>query len=349
MGPYLWRRPGMKSGMTRAKWKLLFAILLVLAGLAMAACFGSYLHSRNRMANEGFYQDRAARPGKSNVVVGIASVMRKPIDLPLWFRHHRNVLGVQRFYIRLEDAGEVSLEEEFLKLSPLTQGAVRYELGHSDFKERDNFKSLQQRQIEFVNRSLQHAKDDGVDVLFHIDSDDLLDGSLEFLKSIPENVKCLHIENVEALYEESNATKQPGCFSATKFIRCAAADAEPGNNAQCVSYINGKGAAIVSAVPDVQLDGPHRFSYRGSVDGADFVFKVPQDTLRVLHFDSCSFASWVEKFHNLSGHSPTPEDKIPFPYYTESIEAAKQAYAVYVRHKFKDAKGFVQGTVLERP
>jgi len=240
--------------------------------------------------------------------VAIACLMRKPVDLSQWLEHHRQ-LGVSHFYIRLEDTRE---QEDFLK----AQDDVSLTIAESD-KSGNNYETLQTRQIEYVNKSLKDAKTLKIDWMFHIDADELLHGSLNFLDTLDSKYKNVWMENAEAIFNLDKKDQQNStCFSTSKFLRCS-------NGAPCRSYVNGKAGGRV--VDGVGLKGPHNFHYRGKHTG-DHVFNIPFNTLHVLHFDSCSFSAWVEKFHHLGKKK---NDKIPFTYYNESINAVEQAFNTY--------------------
>lgn len=137
--------------------------------------------------------------------IAIATMMRKPIDLPLWLKHHRT-LGINLFFIRLEDSPGW---EDYLHSQP----DVIYEIGQSEI---NNYLTQQHRQINFVNQTIKKCKQKNIQWLFHIDSDELLNGSLDFLKNIPQHIKCLTYENAEALFDEN----EQHCFSAKTFLRC---------------------------------------------------------------------------------------------------------------------------------
>lgn len=237
--------------------------------------------------------------------VAIVALVRKPPDITLWLNKLRDI-GVVHFFLRVEDTIEL---KEFL----IKQQDVTFEMGTSS--KENNYESLQRRQISFVNNSIQMAASMDIDWIFHIDSDELLEGSFEFLDTLDPHYKCVKIENAEAIYSENQET----CFSSKKFIRCS----EKG--AMCRSYVNGKaGARVISGV---HLAGPHDFGYKGVVGGDD-TYKVPFDELHVLHFDSCTFGSWIEKFYHL-GKNGTDT---PFQYYNDSIEQVKKAYETYKKY-----------------
>jgi hypothetical protein len=246
---------------------------------------------------------------KAPVKVAIAALMRKPIDLMLWLEHHRKEAGVYRFYIRLEDSPGVAA---FLR----TQPDVWFVEAESDRE--NNYTTLQKRQIEFVNMVLPMARADGVDWVFHTDVDELIEGnSVKVLGALPDTVLVGKLENAEAVYGE----EEPTCFSAKKFIRCSA-------GGPCTAYANGKGCGRTA--DGVQLIGPHDFGYKGKIDDA-VTQRIPFDNLHVLHYDSCTIGSWLEKFQHLSKSAKL--DEIVFPYYKKSIEAAQGAVAVYKEHK----------------
>jgi hypothetical protein len=142
-----------------------------------------------------------------------------------------------------------------------------------------------------------------------MDCDELLDGSLDEIHRLPEKVRTFWMENVEAVYEDI-PKKDDKCFAAATFRKCS----EEG--VRCVSYVNGKGGGRVA--PDVTLGGPHRFV--SSMSGAE---DKKLSSLIIKHYESCDFDSYKKKFMHLAQNDATM--KIPFSYYNESIEAAKEA------------------------
>lgn len=271
-------------------------------------------------------QQESVNPNtKSPVKVAIAALMRKPIDIMLWLEHHRKEAGMYRFYIRLEDSPGVAA---FLK----TQPDVWFVESESDRE--NNYTTLQKRQIEFVNMVLPMARNDGVDWVFHTDVDELIEGNAAtVLGSLPANTLVGKVENAEAVYSE----EEPTCFSAKKFIRCSA-------GGPCTAYVNGKGCG--RTVEGVELIGPHDFGYKGKIDN-DVTKRIPFDDLHVLHYDSCTIGSWLEKFQHLSKSAKL--DEIVFPYYKKSIEAAQKAVTVYKEHKMDTGKEMNPAWTYTRP
>ncbi len=258
------------------------------------------------------WRQRDSLPTKNHPIkVGIAVLMRKPTDVNLWFEHHRNA-GISRFYVRLEDSPSVAA---YLR----TLDDVYFEEGESDPE--NNYTTFQTRQREFVNKMLPIARSDGMEWLFHIDVDELLEGDiLKTLGNIPKTQLIGKLKNAEAVYGEG----EPTCFSAKKFIRCD-------KGGPCTAYVNGKGVGRV--VDGVTLGGPHDFVYKGKVDPA-VTYQIPFDDLHVLHYDSCTLGTWLEKFAHMSKKAKL--DDIVFPYYKKSIEVAVKAKELYRENKMRE-------------
>ena len=250
-------------------------------------------------------------PKRTGSKIGIVVLMRKPADVALWFEHHRNA-GITHFYVRAEDSPAVVA---YLK----TQPDVYYEEGVSDPE--NNYTTFQKRQREFTNKMLIKAAADGLEWVFHIDVDELLEGDIaKTLDGVPKDMLIGKLKNAEAVYSEN----EPTCFSAKKFIRCD-------KGGPCQAYVNGKGVA--RPVAGVTLGGPHDFVYNGIVD-AKVTYQIPFDNLHVLHYDSCTLGTWLEKFSHMSKKAKL--DDIVFPYYKKSIEVAVKAKEVYKEAKMRE-------------
>jgi len=262
--------------------------------------------------------------GRANrLPIAIASMMRNPVDLPLWLKYHRN-LGISRFFIRLEDSPSW---EEYLQTAP----DVVVEIGTSD-DSGNNYSTVIDRQIVFVNKVLRdNAAAEDIDWIIHIDSDELLHGDLTAVSSLPPTAKTVKFINAEAIFEEPK--KRDTCFTAKKFLRCD-------QGAPCKSYVNGKGGGRTRD-PHVFMAGPHDFGYRGT-ETAETNYKVPFEQLHVLHFEGCTFSGWVDKYYHMSKND---RGDMPFPYYKESIQAAKRAHELYKENKMPDPTQFNAGQV----
>ena len=228
--------------------------------------------------------------------IGVVSMMKSPKNIETWLETHRQ-LGITRFYIRLEDTPSV---EEYLA----EQLDVYMQIGKSTGL--NEYTDKQRRQDDWVNEALAIAKTDGVTWLIQIDSDELLEGDLDEIRALPDNVRTFWMQNVEAKYAKiPQAADQ--CFAAARFINCA-------EESGCVSYANGKGGGRVA--DDVRANRSHRFST--SITGTE---EPKLSKVIVQHFESCDFDLYVEKYRGLAKQDR--DEDIPFPYYNDSIAAAK--------------------------
>jgi len=226
--------------------------------------------------------------------IGIVSMMKNPKNIETWLKIHRN-LGIKRFYIRLEDTPELV---EFLKSQSDVKTDISQSTGVNEYVE------IQNRQAKMVDKALQDGRNDGIDWLIHIDSDEILKGNLEEIANLPETTRTFWMQNYEALYSNVPA-EEDNCFRAKKFVNCSVD--------KCVSYANGKGGGRTTV--DVSVAGPHRFQ-SSQEDNA------PRLNMIVEHYESCDFEKYKEKYLNLS--KQTTNNNIPFPYYNDSIAAAKK-------------------------
>ena len=274
-------------------------------------CIGALIITQKKYLTERFVNNIPK--------VAVIALVRRPVDFSLWLSKLREI-GISHFFLRIEDTPSL---EEFLK----TQKDISFKMGASSTG--NNYESLQQRQVEFVNKSIKAAEELNIKWVFHIDSDELLEGSLTFLDSLEPKFKCVKMENVEAVYSET----EESCFSSKKFVKCK----EIG--AKCRSYVNGKSGARVES--GVALAGPHDFSYNGAVNNQTITYIVPFEKLHVLHYDSCTFGSWAEKFSHLSKENAT---STPFKYYNESIEQTQTAFATYKKHTMNADKSHIYTT-----
>jgi hypothetical protein len=205
--------------------------------------------------------------------IGIISMMKEPKDIETWLEKHRD-LGIRHFYIRLEETPDLEL---FLKSQP----DVTVRSGESNGV--NEYEDIQKRQNKWVNEAFQMAALDNTQVkwLIHIDSDELLQGDLDQIEALPDDVRTFWMQNLD----------------------------------KCVSYGNGKSGGRVA--PDVSANGPHRM--KTSITGSSMP-KLPG--LFVQHYESCNFEIYKKKFKRLAVQDRKLD--IPFPYYNESIDAARR-------------------------
>jgi hypothetical protein len=198
-------------------------------------------------------------------------------------------MGIARFYIRLEDTPELV---EYFRSQPDVHLVV------ADSKSADEYADLMTRQSQMVDMSLELSKKDGIDWLIHIDCDEVLDGNLDEIRTLPGDVGTFWMQNYEAMYDAIPKTAD-NCFKAEKFKNCA--------TEMCASYANGKGGGKVGVS---RAHGPHRFTSNQQ--------EVKLTNVTVKHFESCDFDQYIAKYKRLA---KSDTSKIPFSYYKESIQA----------------------------
>jgi len=288
-------------------WFILIVLIILFAFLINHGCCkpSFKVPSLKVPSLEGFDSD-----SNQPVRFGIVSMMKRPDNIEHWFRHHRG-MGIRRFYIRLEETEDM---EDWFRAQPdvvLTIGKSR---GVNEYQD------IQKRQGTMVTEALGDALADGsLDWLIHMDADELLEGSLDAIGSLPESVRTCWMENEEAVYD--GIPSDSICFQAVRFRNC-----QQENDMPCASYVNGKGAGRVA--PDVEFGGPHRFRSTGG-DQPNYGRRLTG--LKVRHYESCNYDSYKMKFSNLANESnsndskvkSSTDEKIPFSYYNEAIQAVK--------------------------
>lgn len=137
-----------------------------------------------------------------------------------------------------------------------------------------------------------------IDWLFLLDDDELLQlfVPLALISSAaPLGTACLHFENLEAA---------PSSAASANVFRDVPEFVARGR----LAYANGKSAGHTSQSAWL---GCHFF--RGPVH------EVPRAQGQILHYESCTFAIWAEKFRRQRFMPAEVLAEIPFPFYRDSI------------------------------
>jgi hypothetical protein len=241
--------------------------------------------------------------GASGPKVIVCTMSRHPIDFERWLDHHFRV-GVDTVYVRFEETPEI---EETILRHPRQKDIIR-EYAPAPLKdEQRNWNRQAQRQIEFCNRVLRGCPR-GTWV-FHIDDDELLyprSGNIKkYLRSVQTDTENIYIRTIEAVYPSVNTGDS--CFNTTnRFVMCDTRNL-------CTSYYDGKSGT--RARPGAELaGGVHRFKGKS--------YEPPVSDIAVLHFESCSFRRWKDKFTNLN--SRNPEIHPSFRFANESLRKIRE-------------------------
>lgn len=290
-------------------------------------------HLRNKFVNaERDYLMKMAE----NVKVGIAAMVTCSPDFEFWLGFHLNYLKIDLLVLGVEDC------EELRPLLTKYGDKIHATFHHKDDIDiRDNYHSMMPRQNITVSRGLDMAKDRNVQFLFHIDADELLyvgpghanlpvanESDPTSTQGVPRWVLLrkhlmdvepvysnIHMHNYEAVYPNVNFDRPNECFNTDKFLDCQYLG-------KCKNYGNGKSVARVGSegfgywMGGIKFHGPHYFTGRS--------FQMPNHRLAVLHFDSCTFEQYMRKFRLLAQASEDDINKIPFPFYKQTIAQIKR-------------------------
>jgi len=254
----------------------------------------------------------------------VVMVSRRPPDVRTWLRYHLEYAGVEHVFMQLEDTPH--FQETFASLPPaLQQRVTRWDGSTSpggDQRPFDDYKSLQDRQIAVMMHARAEAKKMGLDWLVHIDDDELLYTPShrkvgDVLANLPAAYEQAFVPNVEAVYKSPEVKS---CFVEAKEANL--------NVFTFVSYANGKSAVRVNAPEDVVPAGPH-FWHKASgedISGMHLDKEPFGAPLMVLHYESCPFQRWKDKFWELSNTAEDRINAIPFAFYKDSIRTSRKCH-----------------------
>lgn len=249
--------------------------------------------------------------------VAIVLLSRHPPDLRRWLAYHVNYMGVEHVFMLIEDTPE--LDKLWQSLPAALQSHVTLWRGsppqpEGDQRPADDYESLQARQVRTMAAAKVAAANMGISWLIHIDDDELLYAPVQrsvgsILAAMPAGFDQAYIPNVEAVYPSPDIKS---CFSETRSVNQ--------NPVTFVSYANGKAAVRVSN-PDAVPAGPHMWktASRGDLASIHMTKEPFGSPLMVVHFESCPFARWEDKYWELGNTSPQKIRKIPFRFYKDSI------------------------------
>jgi hypothetical protein len=247
--------------------------------------------------------------GRTHSRVAIATMVTTQPDFQHWITYHLGL--VDRIYLKIENA------QEIVELASRYPEKIYYEVTDDGNQTKlNNYFTQMDRQKEFVDRMIKKAKSEGIDYMFHIDADELISSSSDLrshLTSVPQDTACIHFKNFEAVFKNNTH-----CFQAVKFMDC--------QREACTSYANGKSCAVIKNDPT--FNGPHYFSGK--------VYEMDDNKIKILHFDSCTYDAWKQKFSRMTKTKP---GDIPLTFYKNSIELMSKNPTDDEMLKFyKDAK-----------
>jgi hypothetical protein len=271
-------------------------------------------------------QKPSVAPGRAGVA--IVMLTRRPQNYDEWLRYHLGYMKVDHVFVQVEESPELdddapiwkSLPAEYRQRITLWRDAGA---SQSDKENRpaDDYDTLQARQLRAMTHAKEEARSMGIEWLIHIDDDELLYTPTqrpvgEILAALQPAFQQIYIPNDEAVYDSA---KVQNCFAETTTINT--------NRYKFVSYANGKAAVRVGHGGDVYPAGPHqwRLASTGQEPTSLHMEQEPFGTpLMVVHFESCPFIRWEDKYYHLGNTSPQKRDRIPFKFYRESIRRMQE-------------------------
>jgi len=253
----------------------------------------------------------------SKAKVAIVLLSRRAPDLKTWLQYHLDYMGVTHVFMDVEDSPH--FDEAWQTLSQADKDRVSVWKNsptgdQADARPVDDYTTLQARQLSAMRRAKTASKQMGIDWLLHIDDDELLYAPLqraigEILATVPNGFDQAYLPNIEAVYDSADVKS---CFTETSKVNM--------NRYTFVSYANGKSAVRV-ANEDAQPAGPHQWRNSQNQELSSIHLDAEQfgSPVWLVHFESCPFARWEDKFWELGNTSPAKVDGIPFKFYKQSI------------------------------
>jgi hypothetical protein len=230
--------------------------------------------------------------------LAVACMTKHPSNFPTWLLYHRRMVGVEHFFLRVEDTPVL---EKFLSTEPWST-FVTVDSAHSTVRD---WEGQTNRQCEHVRRSIKAARNAGITHLLHIDDDELLylPHGFNLLRATilraPAETADFHCLNLEAMAPSIDCVNP--FVECTAFRHCSSDYCAYGGGLRS----KGKSIGVVGKAALWPL-GPHHFVTdfeRSSQDddqdgGKD---RTPREILPcpvavVLHYESCRFSRWRDKF-----------------------------------------------------
>lgn len=261
----------------------------------------------------------------SHVRLSIVSMTRQPIAFETWLKYHKYVVGVEHFFIVVEDTPDLI---KLLSSNPWNT-CVTFQVASA----KQGYFSLMDRQHVAVTQGIDDARKKGMTHIAHIDDDELIycpNGVASFKSHLAHSShSSLRIHNLEAIYDSSQCIDP---FKNTKFFNV--------RPTQFTAYVNGKSIGNIS---DANLApwGPHNFT--GSIT------ELPSFVVVILHYESACIQRWRKKFEAYAIDTPSAceEKKIGFRFYCDSIDAFvnNDAHPEKVWYQYKTLSKFRGGIV----
>ena len=248
-----------------------------------------------------------AAPSTQTIRLAIATMTRQPRYLEPWLAFHRVALGVEHFFLRVEDTPSLSsLLESHPWRAVVT---VQFASGHA----RGDIIQQQERQMAHVRRSIDEARALGMTHLLHIDDDELMlcpmgKAALHAeLRRVPGDTAAIHLQNVEML-APTDVDNDPADGAGTTTgseaeehsrIPFAVGRSFVHSPRRFMSYTNGKSIGQL-ATPRLEPADVHTFVNAYSRTAPPY--SIPAHLGVILHYESFDLAAWRAKHAEMAAH-----------------------------------------------
>ena len=277
--------------------KIILIILIVLLLIYIIRRIWSYI-------NENY----ETKVSKKYIKIGIATTLKNPHKLNDWIKYHLSI-GFSKLYIVFDDENE-----EFELINPLYINNVmiiksdknwRKELEQLPNMEQfiNDKKEVMSRQILNFTNCRNYAYKDNIDWLLHIDADELFYPEKStvqevFNEEVTDTFDVITFKNYEMVPKRDD---YENCFINGVDFKT--------NTGSFNAYSNGKSAVKVRS--PAAIAGVHDFS--GNM-------KLIPPYGKILHYPSCNFDEYINKYKILGKFSDKWWDnvQIPFKFHTES-------------------------------
>jgi len=235
-----------------------------------------------------------------DISVGIVTTVKKPHKFDDWIKYHLKI-GFTKLYVVLDDENEdISYPSDkvvFIKNNKNWKKELS-ELNMGMFYDQYDKEVMSRQVLNYANVKKIAIKDN-IDWLLHIDADELFYPESGSLSSIFDNkYDVIRFENLEMLPMNDN---YENCFVEGIHFKT--------NKYIYVAYTNGKSALKVTS--NSVINGVHGFSGGISHDS---------DSGKILHYPSCNFEEYINKYKILGKFNNKWWDQIDIPivFHTES-------------------------------
>ena len=236
-----------------------------------------------------------------NSQVAIVSTVKKPHQFNDWIKYHLKI-GFAKLYIILDDENEDIIYPDKRVVFIKNNSEWKDKLSKLNMKMFiDNYdKEVMSRQIlnvMYISNILKMKSK--IKWLLHIDADELFyPGENKLSKIFNNNYDSIRFENLEMMPMEDNYNN---CFRQGTYFKM--------NKMLYVAYTNGKSAVNLNS--NAIISGVHGFLGGSTYDSPDG---------KILHYPSCNFDEYVNKYKILGKFSDKWWDEIDIPivFHTES-------------------------------